>query len=177
MSHSVGQYKTWTQDSRLHHGLDSGINKDLIFGLVFRSPGVRNHARLLSSNVLILLDVMSSSYIDAWWLTGSSIITVHYLFQVLKLATMDQIQVSAPLLEPIYQVSSPTSLSVPVPWNISTTSLNVLEIECYYDALQLLPWNVLSGLRTLLWSEQLNKRQPHQQVALDYYKINFNGAR
>jgi len=34
---------------------------DSIFGLEFRSPGVRGHDKLLSSKVLKLLDVMSSS--------------------------------------------------------------------------------------------------------------------
>jgi len=34
---------------------------DSIFGLDFRSPEVKGHAKLLSSKVLTLLDVMSSS--------------------------------------------------------------------------------------------------------------------
>ena len=50
-------YKTWTLDSGLDCGPDSGLNNRLNIGLEFWSPGVK----LLSSKVLTLLDVVSSS--------------------------------------------------------------------------------------------------------------------
>ena len=50
-------YKTWTQDSGLDCGPDSGLNNRLNIGLEFWLPWVK----LLSSKVLTLLDVVSSS--------------------------------------------------------------------------------------------------------------------
>ena len=59
----MGQCKPglWTLDWTMDWTLDSIM--DSIFGLEFRLAGVRGHAKLLSSNILTLLDVMSSSYI------------------------------------------------------------------------------------------------------------------